>query len=237
LLKAMKPVRKAAGEVRDMDVLVADALTLPNAAENESIIRLVEHLGTMRDKSAGKLLKVITARRKRARRYFKQCLRLVRGGFSDKKLQNMQAPPAVAIGVATNLTTSLRRWPRLNQANIHEFRKQVKLLRYILQMAESPGASPNRGSETAWLDSLDKVKDQIGDWHDWCELEQIAHDVLDKKDDGATLKQIAETVNNRFERAVATANKMRARYLSGGTGGRQGPKNDSVVKAAARLAG
>ena len=57
----------------------------------------------MRDKSAGKLLKVITAQRKQARRHFKQCLRLVRGGFSDKKLQKMQAPPAVAVGVATNL--------------------------------------------------------------------------------------------------------------------------------------
>jgi CHAD domain-containing protein len=237
LLKAMKPVRKAAGEVRDMDVLVADALTLPNAAENESIVRLVEHLGSMRDKSSGKLLKVITVQRKQAGRHFKQCLRLVRGGFSHKRLQNRQAPPAVAVGVATNLATSLRRWPRLNQANIHEFRKQVKQLRYILQMAESPGASPNRGSETAWLNSLGKVKDQIGDWHDWCELEQIAHDVLDKKDGGATLKQIAETVNNRFERAVATANKMRARYLSGGAAGRRGPKNNSVVKAAARLAG
>ena len=100
----------------------------------------------------------------------------------------------------------------------------MKQLRYILQMAESPGASRNRGSETAWLDSLGKVKDQIGDWHDWCELEQIARGVLDKKDDGATLKQIAETVNNRFERAVATANKMRARYLSGGTEGRRGPE-------------
>jgi CHAD domain-containing protein len=38
----MKPVRKAAGVVRDIDVLVADALTLPNAAKNESIVRLVE---------------------------------------------------------------------------------------------------------------------------------------------------------------------------------------------------
>jgi hypothetical protein len=60
----------------------------------------------MRDKSSGKLLEVITVQRKQARRYFKQCLRLVRGGFSDKKLQNRQAPPAVAVGVATNLATT-----------------------------------------------------------------------------------------------------------------------------------
>jgi CHAD domain-containing protein len=124
----------------------------------------------------------------------------------------------------------------LNQGNIHEFRKQVKKLRYILQMAESPGASLGQGLDMAWLNAIGKVKDQIGDWHDWCELEQMAHDVLDKKADGPTLKQIAETVNSRFKRAVATANKMRARYLSGGAGGTRCPKNNSVVKAAARLA-
>ena len=237
LLKAMKPVRKAAGAVRDMDVLVADALTLPKAAKNESIVRLVEHLGSLRDKNSGKLREIIAVQRKEARRHLKQCVRLVRSGFSNKNLQNMQASPAVAVGVATKLATSLRWWPRLKQGNIHEFRKQVKKLRYILQMAESPGAPSNRAPDAAWLNSLGRVKDQIGDWHDWCELEQIAHEVLNKKDDGATLKQIAETVNNRFEQAVATANKMRARYLPGGAADKRGQINDSVVKTAARLAG
>ncbi len=87
----MKPVRKAAGAVRDMDVLVADALTLPKAAKNESIVRLVEHLGSLRDKNSGKLREIIAVQRKEARRHLKQCVRLVRSGFSNKKLQNMQA--------------------------------------------------------------------------------------------------------------------------------------------------
>lgn len=233
LLKAMNPVRKAAGAVRDMDVLVADALTLPNAAKNESIVRLVEHLGSLRDKSAGKLQQVIAVERKQARRYLKRCIRLT----SDKKLQTKHATPAVAVGVATNLAAGLRRWPRLDQSNIHEFRKQAKKLRYILQMAESPGASSNRATGTGWLNALAKVKDQIGDWHDWCELEQIAHEVLSKKDDAATLKQIAKTVNNRFQQAVATANKTRVRYLSGSAAGKRDQISDSVVKTAARLAG
>ena len=237
LLKAMTPVRKAAGAVRDMDVLVSDALTLPNAAENESIIRLVEHLGSIRDKSSRKLRETIAADGKQTRRHLKQCARMVSSGSSDKKLQRTHASPAVAVGVATNLAAGLRRWPRLNQGNIHEFRKQVKKLRYILQMGERPGASSNRVPDKAWLNSLGKVKDQIGDWHDWCELQQIARDVLNKKDDGPTLKQIAETVNNRFEQAVATANKMRTRYLAGGTAGRRGQISDSVVRTAARLAG
>jgi CHAD domain-containing protein len=233
LLEAMNPIRKAAGAVRDMDVLVADALTLPNAAKNESIVRLVEHLGSLRDKSSGKLQHVIAADRKQARRYLKQCIRLT----SEKRLQTKQAPPAVAVGVATNLAAGLRRWPRLNQSNIHEFRKQAKKLRYILQLAESSGASSRQVPDTAWLDALGKVKDQIGDWHDWCELQHIAQDVLDKKNDGPTLRQIAKTVNHRFEQAVATANKVRAHYLDGGAAGRRGRINDSVIKTAARLAG
>jgi CHAD domain-containing protein len=237
LLKAMKPVRKAAGAVRDMDVLVADALTLPDAAKNESIVRLVEHLGSMRAKSSGKLRDVIAVQHKQARRDLKQCIRLVSSGFSDKKLQKTQTSPAIAVGVATNLATGLRQWPRLNQSNIHEFRKQAKKLRYILQMAESPGASSHRAPDTALLDALGKVKDQIGDWHDWCELQQIAQDVLDKKQDGPTLRQIAKTVNNKFEQAVTTANKVRAHYLDGGAAGRRGQINDSVIKTAARLAG
>jgi CHAD domain-containing protein len=237
LLKAMKPIRKAAGTVRDMDVLVADSLTLPRAAQNESIVRMVEHLGGMRDESSSKLHKVISAQRKQVRHHLKRCVQLLGSTFSDKELQNKPASPAVAVGVATNLATGLRRWPRLNQGNIHEFRKHAKKLRYILQMAEHPGGSSNRASDAALLNALGKVKDQVGEWHDWCELQQIAHHVLDKKNDGSTLKLIAETVSTKFERAVVTANKMRARYLHAGTAGRRGQINKSVTKTAARLAG
>src|ERR1035441_1525779 len=51
LLKTIKPVRKAAGEVRDMDVLVGNALTLPSHRRGDSVnsvTRLLEHLGSMR---------------------------------------------------------------------------------------------------------------------------------------------------------------------------------------------
>jgi CHAD domain-containing protein len=230
LLKAMKPVRRAAGDLRDVDVLVADALTLPNAGKNQSVVPLVEYLGSMRVKRTGKLRKTISHQRKRARRHLKQCIRLAVSGSSGKKTKNMGASPAVAVGVATNLSEELRQWPRLNRGNIHEFRKQVKRLRYILQMAESPAA------DTTWLNTLGKVKDQIGDWHDWCELQRIAQGVLDKKDDGPTLRQIAKIMNSRFEQAVATANKMRAHYLDGGAAGRRGRMNNSVINTAARLA-
>src|SRR5208282_4650996 len=55
LLKTIKPVRKAAGEVRDMDVLAAKARTL-SGRRNDSVARLVKHLVDTRIKSARALL-------------------------------------------------------------------------------------------------------------------------------------------------------------------------------------
>lgn len=230
LLKTMAPIRKAAGAVRDMDVLVADTLTLPDAAENESIVHLVEYLGSRRADSASELRHAIADRRKQARRHLKQCIRLIGSEFSRKKLQSLQAAPARAVGVATGLASELREWPRLNEDNLHDFRKQVKKVRYILQLGVSQGTA----TETPWLEALGKVKDEIGDWHDWRELLHIAQDVLDKEHDGATLKQIAETASIRFKRALASTNSLRARYLSSREGRQM---SDSVVKTAARLSG
>src|SRR5277367_4561435 len=48
LLKLVAPVRKAAGSVRDMDVLTAHALTLQADGEEDCVVHLLEHLGSMR---------------------------------------------------------------------------------------------------------------------------------------------------------------------------------------------
>ncbi|HLI03494.1 MAG TPA: CHAD domain-containing protein, partial [Terracidiphilus sp.] len=57
LVKAIRPVRKAAGGVRDMDVLTQELLAMPrdgiNAPPNSSLARLVEHLSALRRQCAG----------------------------------------------------------------------------------------------------------------------------------------------------------------------------------------
>jgi CHAD domain-containing protein len=230
LLKAVTPIRKAAGAVRDMDVLVADALILRNGAKDECIIRLVEHLGSVRFKSARNLDKVIHGRRKQGCRRLKQCARLLHSKFTRKKLASVRASPARAVGVATALVDELRGWPRLNEGNLHEFRKEVKKLRYILQL----GASQGSPAEKSWVDALGKAKDEIGEWHDWTELLQMAHNVLGRKHHGPMLMQIEKTASNRFKRALVTADTLRERYLSRR---RNSELNDTVVKTVARLLG
>src|ERR1700679_2409728 len=55
LVKSIDPIRKAAGGVRDMDVLLANSRKLTRYCEGESLNHLVAHLQTARQQSAGEL--------------------------------------------------------------------------------------------------------------------------------------------------------------------------------------
>lgn len=214
LLKLIKPVRKAAGDVRDMDVLTGDLLHMPQngnpEATNDSLIRLVEHLGTVRRKSADDLLRALNRQRSPARRSLKQYVKLVQSVWKGKKpapieiARTLESPDGSG-SLASSLMTELREWPRLTGQNIHAFRLKVKELRYVLQLF--PGA--DRGL----VDSLGKVKDGIGDWHDWQQLAGIARDVLDARKDKTLVAEIDATAKEKLAQALAGANTLRRRYL------------------------
>src|SRR6185437_2198386 len=72
LVKAIKPVRKAAGGVRDMDVLTGDLLGMPQDGKNGARVRLVGHLAGMRQESADELMDAVGRQRKTARRQLKK---------------------------------------------------------------------------------------------------------------------------------------------------------------------
>ena len=52
LLKSIEPIRKAAGGVREMDVLLANARRLARTSAGDSLTRLVEHLQIARQQNA-----------------------------------------------------------------------------------------------------------------------------------------------------------------------------------------
>jgi CHAD domain-containing protein len=239
VLKAVAPVRKAAGDVRDMDVLVGNSLTLSPNGHGNSVVRLVEHLGGMRMKSARNLVDTVAEQRKNARRALKQYLKLIGNRLGGKKQgtrsgRTSGAPAIDAVAVTLNLIAELNQWPKLNAANLHPFRLKVKELRYILELAEDKDAR--------FVEVLGKVKDEIGDWHDWQELLRIANQVLGDED-RALLKRIEEIGKKKFTKALTAANAMRAEYLAGsaevGSGKklRVMPLKEPAVKSAAALAG
>jgi CHAD domain-containing protein len=203
LLKTVTPVRKAAGDVRDMDVLVGNVLGLDHDRSNDSLVRLVEHLGEMRMESARELRHTVAGKRKDARRRLKKYSKLLVSQFPGRKREVESASPAL-----TRLAAELAQWPQLDEENIHEFRIKVKQLRYMLQLSNEVDGKI--------IEELGELKDQVGDWHDWQELARIARGVLDAREDQTALKRIEEIGNRKYKSALAKANQVRAEYFQNG---------------------
>ena len=171
LVKAIEPVRKAAGGVRDMDVLLAIARKLARHCAGESLDPLLAHLETARQQNAGELRTRCYHRRQAVRKDLKEYFRLVSSALkhassSAKANQNQEKIHAAAMGVIRELGG----WQPLDAGNLHGFRLKVKELRYTLQL--------DADADAGLVEALGDVQRRIGDWHDWQQFKEIARQVL-----------------------------------------------------------
>jgi len=196
MLDSIKPLRKAAGKVRDMDVMKNKVRSLARRYQDDAYHRLLAHLQTAREESAKELANRFSSEQKHALRGLKEFSRCVEDRFHHTH------PGA---GEAHRLYDQLSHWPALNAENLHAFRIRIKELRYVLQLADK--------ANFAFVNALDRVKTQIGTWHDWQELHRIASDVLNASKDRAALANIAEIENKKFRSAMRSAQMLRMRYL------------------------
>src|ERR1039457_3299223 len=109
LMKTLKPVCKAAGAVRDMDVMATKARALGSGRRNDSVTLLLEHLQAMRNERF---------ERKNARRTAKTTGNQLHADAANKLMEELSC------------------WPALDAENLHAFRIKVKKLRIVLQLAE-----------------------------------------------------------------------------------------------------
>ena len=208
LVKAIEPVRKAAGGVRDMDVLLTDARKLARYSDGESLKRLLAHLEAARWQNAGELQHALNHRRKAILEDLKEYRKFVASVAKHAQRSDEQAGRAQEEinSTAMNMMRELGDWKPLDAENLHAFRLKVKLLRYTMQL--------DAQADTGLVEALGDVQRRIGDWHDWHQLEEIAHGVLVLEEDGALLDRIRETTRRRFARALAAANALRGKYLN-----------------------
>jgi CHAD domain-containing protein len=232
LLKFLKRVRRRAGKVRDMDVLVALAARSYTQGEEQCSVRLIEYLGSERVRSMHKLRKATCRRSRKIEKRIKHCTRVVQKkvGSDGRGANALRSQAAVSI---MQVQEEMRDWPALNRHNLHPFRLAVKKLRSLLQMADS--------RDDVFVNALGAVKDAIGEWHDWAELEQIGKEVLGHSG-CRVLRRIHARAERKFEEALGKANIMRGRFLRTGRPGsdsrnrnKTGPAR-SVVQAAGILA-
>jgi CHAD domain-containing protein len=207
LLKAASPVRRKAGQVRDMDVLTDLASSLNSNLEGDCRVQLLEHLGFQRHRAAQKLHKSVSSRQNEARKRLKDYSTFVAKEFrqSEKDSSSEREWPTDAAATVLRVSSELAKWPPLKPNNLHAFRLKVKELRYVLQLADR--------YDEDFVSTLGAVKDAIGEWHDWTELAAVAAKVLGHGHECVVLKQIHSNADTKLDQAISLAVRMRRKYL------------------------
>ena len=200
LLKPLMLISKAAGKVRDMDVLVGLACSLPMSRKDECLVQLLEYLGERRFKAAAKLHSIISAKREDAFHSLKQCSRLVDKNLHPKTNASTSLSKHI-LAIVSALAQELSNCPRLNKDRLHSFRLKVKELRGILQLLA--------GSNKKFLAALGEAKDDIGAWHDWNVLATISQRVVGRNPACRLQKEVQLISRGKLKRAIAVANELR----------------------------
>jgi CHAD domain-containing protein len=136
----------------------------------------------------------------------------------DKRLEELEAafrtkgarrtrkkpPGVVALDSFARLATEMQ---VLDAGNLHDFRKGAKKARYVAELAAQGDEQARQVGET-----LKKLQDEIGDWHDWLVLADEAYAALG---DGAVeLTALVEKERERhFVAAMKMAAKLRGRLM------------------------
>jgi CHAD domain-containing protein len=205
-LKDLARLRKRAGEVRDMDVLTQYAAAIRPHGEEECQVRLLEHLGARRKKQAGKLSREIRklgpALRRELDKAPSRIAKLLRNNDADATHNIAATMTARAVTLAAQLAEPLR----LNRTNLHAYRLKVKELQNILLMAEAE-------SRPRFVRDLGRVKDGIGEWHDYAELVAIGSKLLDHAGGCPLLAELKRTAESKYDDALALALRFRKLYL------------------------
>ena len=176
LVKAIEPVRKAAGGVRDMDVLLTDARRLARYCDGESLNRLVAHLKTARQQNAAEMQHALHHRRKAILEDLKEYPKFVASVAKHAQRSDEQAGTGAG----------------RNQQHRHEHDARARRLEAprcresACVPAEGKAAALHscnwtHEADTGLVEALGEVQRRVGDWHDWHQLEEIAHGVLDAR--------------------------------------------------------
>jgi CHAD domain-containing protein len=202
LSKAVTKIRKQAGRVRDMDVLLQYAATLSSHEDEECLVPLLAYLGTQREEFATNFRSVLKKIGRRTSRDVKRTER-----YLEKHLDQTTHPDSTQRAWDTTITAralgtsaALAEWQKLDAHHLHEFRLQVKQLSDLLKVME--------WSKTKLQSHLTTVKDAIGVWHDWYTLASIASNVLESQK--CTIKRdIDATIKHKLTQALAVARSFR----------------------------
>jgi len=184
-----------------MDVFTGYASTIQIAGEEECLIQLLEYLGAKRYRQNDKTRRLIKKRGPNLRRRLESDrARLAR--FLPSKTETRAEIRLLTSDLSSKLTTPLR----LDESNLHSYRLKIKRLRDLLQISEIT-------HREHLLNVLGKVKDSIGEWHDWQELETTATAVLNHGRDCRFLQEVKTVGDRKYQHALSVTKELRKAFF------------------------
>jgi CHAD domain-containing protein len=238
MLRLLKRIRRAAGPVRDLDVhrkllhKLAKQTLDPEEARKHSEDRpgadLLAGAAALEapqaglltppfEKQAGDLDAWLKGRRDTLAKELQASAVASLPKF-DKRLTALErALPAnglrrrktkpLAVAALESFARLATEMQALHAGNLHDFRKGAKKARYVAELAASGDREAARVGET-----LKKLQDEIGDWHDWLVLADEARAALG--DGPAELVELIQAERDQhFAVAMQMAGKLRGRLM------------------------
>ncbi len=173
LVKQIKKLRRRAGYVRDVDVLLA-ALRTVQARPKSDKKHVRGRLEKLRKKHVRKLVNCIEHELAAG---LNNHLKRAAKALTDAPAERRHQAEGTALTAALKKFSALtQEYSSLNDQNLHEFRMVCKRVRYA---AEADAGLPTADRA---IQQLKRIQDAIGDWHDWLNLAQTAETVLDDGD-------------------------------------------------------
>jgi CHAD domain-containing protein len=209
LLSKLDRLRRRTGKVRDLDVLTGYLANLEVSGEEECLVQLLEHLGSEHADQTHRLYLFAVKHGESLRRRLKRTAGNLKASSKDGRAGN--SAPRDTMLYELRLQRELIEPVRLTKNNLHPYRLRVKELRYMLQMEKDP-------ADRELIETLGKVKDAIGEWHDWQQLVEIARDNLPHGSKCKLILLLQKTARQKLKNALAVANTGRRKIHSSHTG-------------------
>lgn len=212
--KLAKHLRRALGAVRSFDVHLANLakvramLTASSGYEPRSSrasLRQIEALERRfkrnRKAAAKDLTEALATRNYRLQQAIADMI-------LAPALQRILVPAIATSRLSEMLGTIVTAFPRLDAKSLHDFRKQLKSVRYIAEVAASSASARELAA------AVKAMQGAIGAWHDWEELAAEAKRAFRGEED---LAELLETIaRESLEKALAFCKSATAQSVPTG---------------------
>ena len=206
-------LRQTLGPVREADVwldkltALRDSLSDTNGYNLRSNKACVRQIGELRDRLKDKrrqwekrLIAEIESRREKLESAAQQIELAPHGMVAESNAGSAQ--------IAEQFARVVQQFPSLDAGNLHEFRKNIKKVRYMAEIfaAQDPAAGRQASA-------IRKMQSAIGDWHDWQALAKRECETHGRRE---ALAELLDTLaSEALEKALASCERLSASLLKG----------------------